>query len=96
MDDEMEATHNDLVEFLRDLEMEWNPDCRVILVQPVSDMKIAAKMKKDFLSPISISVFLKYCSTAPYIISEEFAYKMALQIISDNKEYSEYIKVELV
>lgn len=96
MDDEMEATHNDLVEFLRDLEMEWNPDCRVILVQPVSDMKIAAKMKKDFLSPISISVFLKYCSTAPYIISEEFAYKTALQIISDNKEYSEYIKVELV
>ena len=92
----MEATHDDLVEFLMALEKEYEPDCQVILVQPISDMKIAAKMKKDFLSQISISEFLKSCSTAPYIISEEFTYKTALQIISDNKEYSEYIKVELV
>ena len=95
MDDEMEATHDDLVEFLIDLEMEYEPDCQVILVKPITDMKIVAKMKKDFLSPISVSEFLKSCSTAPYVISEEFAYKAALQIISDNKEYSEYIKVEL-
>lgn len=96
MDDEMVATHDDLVEFLMDLEMEYEPDCQVILVQPISDMKIAAKMKKDFQSPISLSEFIKSCSTAPYIISEEFAYKTALQIISDNKEYSEYIKLEIV
>lgn len=96
VDDEMEATHDDLVAFLADVEMEYEPGCRVILVQPVLDKKIAAKMKRDFSSPLSISEFVKSCNTVPYIIRDDFAYKTALQIISDNKEYSGYIKVEFV
>lgn len=96
VDDEMEATHNDLVEFWVDVEMDYEPECQVILVQPILDKKIAAKMKKDFSSPLSISEFVKSCSTVPYIISDDIAYKTALQIISDNKEYSGYIKVALV
>ena len=95
MDDEMEATYEDLVGFLMDMELEYEPECRVILVQPILDKKLAAKMKKDFSSPLSISEFVKSCNTVPYIISDDFAYKTALQIISDNKEYGNYIKVEL-
>ena len=96
MDDEMEATHDDLVEFLMDMELEYEPECQVILVEPILDKKLAAKMKKDFSSPLSINEFVKSCNTVPYIISDDFAYKTALQIISDNKEYADYIKVELV
>lgn len=96
VDDEIEATQDDLVEFLVDMEKEYEPECQVILVQPVLDKKLAAKIKKDFFSPLSIGEFVKSCNTVPYIISDDLAYKTALQIISDNKEYGDYIKVELV
>lgn len=96
VDGEIEATHDDLVGFLVDMEIDYEPECQVILVQPILDKKLAAKMKKDFLSPLSISEFVKFCNTAPFIINNDFAYKKALQIISDNKEYDDYVKVELV
>ena len=96
-DDEIEATHSNLVEFLMDIETEFEPEgCQVVLIQPVTDKKLAIKIKKDFSSPLSIGEFIKSCNTAPFIIRNDLSYKTAMQIISRNKEYKDFIKVELI
>jgi hypothetical protein len=96
-DDEIEATHSDLVEFLTDIETEYEPEsCKVVLVQQVTDKKLALRIKKDFSSPFSISEFIKSCNTAPFVIRDDLSYKTAVQIISDNKEYNDLIKVEFI
>jgi len=75
----------------------WHPQCcRVILVQPIADKKLAAKMRKDFSSQLSMSEFIKACGEAPFIIKNDFACKTAEQIMSANKEYSDFIRLEMI
>ena len=74
----------------------WNPKmCRVVLVEKLTDKKIAAKIRKDFLSKISLNEFIKLCNCPPFIISDKFLYKTALDLIEKNMEYLKFIKVEL-
>ena len=74
----------------------WNPKmCRVVLVEKLIDKKIAAKIRKDFLSKISLNEFIKLCNCPPFIINDKFLYKTALDLIEKNMEYLKFIKVEL-
>lgn len=84
------------VDSLNGTEIEYEPECQVILIQPILDKKLAARIKRDFSSPLSINEFIRSCNSVPYLICDDLPYRNVLQILSDNKEYSEYIKVELV
>ena len=96
MDDKIEAMQGNFVEFLMDMENEYEAECEVVIIKKVQDKKLAAKIKKDFSSSLSISEFVKSCDTVPFVIRDDMDYKTALQIILDNEEYEEYIKVDLI
>lgn len=75
----------------------WHPKrCKVTLIKHLIDKKLAIRIRKDFSSSLGLSDFIKSCNTVPFIISHEFIYKTAIQLMSDNKEYKEFIKIELL
>lgn len=75
----------------------WHPKCcKVILIKKLVDKKLAARIRKDFSSPLGLSEFIKSCNTVPFIIRHEFIYKPAIQLMLDNKEYEDFIKIELI
>lgn len=75
----------------------WHPTmCRVVLVKPLPDKKIAVALRKAFASPLSMGDFLKACSTLPFPVSEEFRYREAQQILSANPNYAEYLSVTVL
>lgn len=57
---------------------------------------MAAKIRRDFLSEISLNEFLKLCNCPPFMINDKFLYKTALDLIEKNMEYLNFIKVELI
>lgn len=75
----------------------WNPkSCRVILKKTISDKKMAAKIRRDFSSSLSLSEFIKSCNCTPFIVSDNFSYDRATQLVKTNLEYLNYIKIEKI
>ena len=57
---------------------------------------MAAKIRRDFSSSLSLSEFIKSCNCAPFIVSDNFSYDRATQLVKTNLEYLNYIKIEKI
>lgn len=68
--------------------------CEVVLINKITDKRIAVRLRRDFASPLTLSDFLNKCSNTPFVIRSDFVYKKALNILNDNQDYKQFIRIE--
>jgi len=67
--------------------------CSITLKKPLPSKTMAAALRRDFASPLTIREFLKACESLPFEISAGFRHKEALTILAAHPEYTKYLDI---